>query len=121
MDKNDYIFSTHDPSSNLLLLFCSCLIKGYSFIHSFIHSFDEEFEITGYTLLRKDRGSKGGGIAIYARDDLIVTRRDDLETSDVEGLWLEIHTPKSRSFLLGTFYRPPNSSNHYDKDFGFVI
>lgn len=50
---------------------------------------DKEFEIPGYTLFRKDRGNKGGGIAIHARDDLIVTRRDDLETSDVEGLWLE--------------------------------
>lgn len=28
-----------------------------------------------------------------------------------------IHIPKSRIFLLGTFYRPPNSSNYYDKDF----
>lgn len=37
--------------------------------------------------------------------------------NDEEGLWLEIYIPKSRSFLLGTFYRPPNSSNHYDKVF----
>lgn len=41
---------------------------------------DKEFEIPGYTVFRKDRGNKGGGIAIHARDDLIVTRRDDLET-----------------------------------------
>ena len=27
-------FSIHDPSSNFLLLFWSCLSKGYSFIHS---------------------------------------------------------------------------------------
>lgn len=30
---------------------------------------DKEFEIPGYTLFRKDRGNKGGGIAIHARDD----------------------------------------------------
>lgn len=25
--------------------------------------------------------------------------------------------PKTHGFLVGTFYRPPNSSNHHDKDF----
>lgn len=25
--------------------------------------------------------------------------------------------PKSRGFLVGTFYRAPNSSNHHDKEF----
>ena len=60
---------------------------------------EREFEIPGYTLFRKDRGNKGGGIAIHARDDLIVTRRDDLETSDVEGLWLEFIF-QSRKFFF---------------------
>ena len=46
----------------------------------------------------------------------MVDRREDLERPDIEGLWLEVSLPKSRSFLTGCFYRPPNLSNHYDKD-----
>ena len=51
---------------------------------------DAEIEIAGYRIFRKDRCSKGGGIVAYVRNDLAVVRRTDLETVDVEGLWLEI-------------------------------
>ena len=54
---------------------------------------------------------------VFVRSDLSVARRCDLEDTAVEGLWLEILLPKSRGFLLGTFYRPPNSSHFYDQDF----
>lgn len=47
----------------------------------------------------------------------MVTRRDDLEIDTVEALWLEVSLPKSRGFLVGTFYRPDCSSKYYDKDF----
>ena len=36
----------------------------------------------------------------YVRDDILVTRRDDLEIDSVEGLWLEIVVTKSRNFFL---------------------
>ena len=58
-----------------------------------------------------------GGVAAYVRSDLIATRRDDLELDTVEGMWLEIAVPKSRSFLIGNFYRPDRTSPYYDKDF----
>ena len=47
----------------------------------------------------------------------MVDRREDLERPDIEGLWLEVSLPKSRSLLTSCLYRPPNSSNHYDKGF----
>ena len=46
---------------------------------------DEEVSIPGYTIFRKDRGSKGGGVIVYVRDNLSVIRRSDLERPDVEG------------------------------------
>lgn len=64
---------------------------------------DSGYEISGYTLFRKDRKGKNGGSAVYARNDVVVTRRDDLEVDSVEGLWLEIAMPKSRGFLVGSF------------------
>ena len=78
---------------------------------------DAELQIAGYQLFRRDRGAKGGGLAVYVRNDVSVVRRTDLENVSVEGLWLEVLIPKSRSLLVGTFYRPPNSSSYHDKDF----
>ncbi|CAB3991987.1 Hypothetical predicted protein [Paramuricea clavata] len=78
---------------------------------------DAEIEIAGYRTFRKDRCSKGGGIVAYVRNDLAVVKRTDLETVDVEGLWLEISLPKSHGFLVGVFYRPPDSSDYHDCEF----
>ena len=46
---------------------------------------------------------KGGGVAVFAKNDLLVSRRSDLGVPDVEGLWLEIKMPEYRGFLVGTF------------------
>ena len=35
----------------------------------------------------------------------------------VEGLWLKLFLTKSRGVLIGTFYRPPNTSKYHDSDF----
>ena len=78
---------------------------------------DGELDIPGYKLFRKDRDGRNDGVAAYVRDDILVTRRDDLEIDSVEGLWLEIVVTKSRNFLLGTFYRPDSSSQYYDNQF----
>ena len=97
LDEIRYIINTLKSGIHLI-----------SFTETWLNSsvLDEEVSIPGYTVFRKDRGSKGGGVIVYARDDLSVVRRSDLERPDVEGLWLEITLPKSRSFLFGTFYRP---------------
>ena len=103
LDEIRYIINTLKSRIHLIL-----------FTETWLNSsvLDEEVSIPGYTIFRKDRGSKGGGVIVYVRDNLSVIRRSDLERPDVEGLWLEITLPKSRSFLFGTFYRPPSSSKH---------
>ena len=58
---------------------------------------------------------------MFVHDDLVATRGDDLELDTVEGMWLEIAIPKSRSFLVGNFYRPDRSSPYYDKDFKWYL
>ena len=78
---------------------------------------DSEMEISGYNVYRRDHKTKGGGVAVYIRNDICAVRRTDLESSDVEALWLQVFLPKSHSFLIGTFYRPPNSSKTFDPDF----
>lgn len=78
---------------------------------------DSELEISGYQLFRLDRGSRGGGLLVYARIDVKVLRRPDLESPTNESFWIEVCLPKSHSFLVGVFYRPPTTSNHAVKDF----
>ena len=76
-----------------------------------------EIEIVDYNLYRRDRKTKGGGVAVYVRQDLCVVLRVYLESSDVEALWLQINLPKSHAFPVGTFYRPPHSSKNHDPNF----
>ena len=78
---------------------------------------DSEISIEGYKIFRLDRADRGGGVAVYVKSELSLVRRDDLEIDGVEGLWLELFLPKSRGILIGTLYRPPNSSRFNDKEF----
>ncbi|CAC5413808.1 unnamed protein product [Mytilus coruscus] len=62
---------------------------------------------------RHDRVDRiGGGVAVYVKSYLSAKRRCDLEVNGVESVWLELKLKQNRPFLLGTFYRPPNSSQH---------
>lgn len=78
-----------------------------------------KLEIDGYkTPIRKDRDiNNGGGLMIYLKHNIFSKRRSDLENNSIECVWLEIRSLKSK-FLLGLFYRPPNSSiefwNHFE-------
>ena len=58
---------------------------------------------------RLDRG--GGGVIVYCNDSLYCKRRNDLEPKDLECVWIET-TIKNEKYLIGTFYRPPNSNNN---------
>lgn len=78
---------------------------------------DSEYELPGYRLFRKDRKCNHDRVAVFVHDDLVATRRDDLELDIVEGMWPETAVPKSRSFLVRNFYRPDRTSPYYEKDF----
>ena len=49
---------------------------------------------------------------IYVRDSIYCKRRNDLEVQGLEATWVEIRV-KSKSLLVGGFYRPPNSNAAY--------
>lgn len=74
---------------------------------------DNEIHIPGYEVIRKDRsinGRNGGGVCIYLRSNLNYKTRVDLLSDQLEFLSLEITKPRSKPFLVSTWYRPPNSS-----------
>ena len=59
---------------------------------------------------RRDRiGDSYGGITVYVKNDIPSKRKNDLELISSVCLWLEINI-RNRKILVGTFYRPPNST-----------
>ncbi|KAK3085741.1 hypothetical protein FSP39_008065 [Pinctada imbricata] len=61
-----------------------------------------------YNYIRQDR--TGGGVSVYVKENIHSKRRDDLEADSCESVWIEMFL-HNRKVLLGTFYRPPNSTS----------
>ena len=70
---------------------------------------DRDVRISGYDIIRRDRNRHGGGVAIYIRNNIPYIQRHDLLVQDLETICVEIKKPKSKPFLISTWYRPPNS------------
>ena len=69
---------------------------------------DLEILPSTFTIHRKDRGGRGGGVLLAVRSNIQCFRRMDLET-DCELLWCEVFPVPSYSYFIGVFYRPPNN------------
>lgn len=73
---------------------------------------DHELDIPGYTLLRKDRNRRGGGVCVYVRNSIEYKQRHDLDMENIESIWIKIEL-KKKIFNIGTVYRPPSSNSSY--------
>lgn len=72
---------------------------------------DNEVYIPGYEIIRRDRylkGRSGGGVCLYVRSTINYSIRSDLST-ELETVTIEIRKPRSKPFVVSTWYRPPNS------------
>ena len=76
-------------------------------------------KVNGFqTPFRRDRKvNSGGGLLVYIKDGLCASRRTDLEHENIECIWTEIKPVKSKSFLIGNIYRPPNSTAQWNAYF----
>ena len=59
-----------------------------------------------YKVFRRDRDRHGGGVLIAAKENLIIERREDLETN-CEILWCEMKCKYDKNVFLGVYYCPP--------------
>lgn len=74
---------------------------------------DLEIEIPGYVIHRLDRqNSRGGGVCAYVSRNFKVEYLSDISFTAPSGfqqLWLKIQVKNTRSFIVCTAYRPPNT------------
>jgi exonuclease III len=89
---------THDTNIDILAF-------NETKLDASVHS--NEVNLPGYKIIRKDR--YGGGVCIYLRSNLNFKVCYDFMNDKLECLIIEISKPRSRPFLAGTWYRPPNS------------
>lgn len=63
---------------------------------------NDEVKIPGFDIVRKDRNRNGGGVAIYLRNTIPHTVRDDLipTDTDIEAICREINKPKNKPMLV---------------------
>ena len=69
--------------------------------------------LNDYDIIRKDRSRNGGGVCIYLRSSINYIIRQDLISSELEAVCIEIIKPHSRPFLVTTVYRPPNAPSEF--------
>ena len=79
-------------------------------------------KINGYTFLFKNRSrGKGGGVAFYIKENITFERRFDLENSLTESIWIQINQKNSKPFLVGCFYKPPETSKYLQKNYNELL
>ena len=82
---------------------------------------DSEINLPDYSIVRRDRNRHGGGVAMYIRNSLTFIRRNDLETDDVEAIWIEMKCKQRQPVIIGSIYRPPSSSIDFIDKLGDII
>jgi exonuclease III len=85
---------------------------------------DQEVCLPGFEIIRRDRkvnGRKGGGVCLYIRSNINYKIRYDLQSEILETLIVEIAKPRSKSILVSTWYRPPDSPLSHFAEFETMI
>ena len=71
---------------------------------------DAGLQIANYKFERMDRQNRRGGrLLLYLNENVPYKRRIDLESGQIESVWIEICFSNSKSFLINFSYRPPSS------------
>ena len=63
--------------------------------------------------IRKDRQSAGYGVMVYFKNNIRFSRRDDLESANVESMWFELFTKQSSILVNHITYRSERQCDPY--------
>ena len=73
----------------------------------------ENITMDGYHKpVRKDRDSRGGGVAVYVKSTYIMKPMPELDVPGLEAIWVKVNNG-IRNILIGVFYREPRSRKAY--------
>ena len=75
---------------------------------------DAELKIASMNLLRRDRKGRGGGVAIYHKEDLICQELNDEALALQDTIWCSIRTSLGDECILGVIYRSPQANEEYN-------
>ena len=81
---------------------------------------DNEVNLNGYTLYRRDRDRRRGGVAIYARSDIKSAALLDLSPS-VEHCAIRVTLSKGDTYIICCVYRPPSARTEWHDQFHDLI
>ena len=75
--------------------------------------FDSEVSIPNYSLIRKDRNRKGGGVACYIRSDICFNSQNSL-SDEIENISFDLLLPKTKPIAIAIVYKPPTDNRFLD-------
>ena len=82
-----------------------------------VNNNDDEIQIPGYFAERRDSSFiHHTRLCVYIKCDIQYTRRKDLESDEVENLWIELQLP-GRSVFIGFIYRNPRDMIVWEDQF----
>ena len=108
------LWSCIDEINYLLLVECvDILAVSETWLDDSVE--DSEICPASYSIVRRDRNRRGGGVAIYLSDRVCFRSRSDICCSDIESIWIELF-PHShcRKMLFCCAYRSPTCFRFFD-------
>ena len=85
---------------------------------------DKELYVEGYVFFRRDRGSRGGGLLFYFKNEHKCTWKTGLAPiSDIfnEIMVTEVHLKNCEKLYIVLFYRPPNADETFNNNMNFTL
>ena len=69
---------------------------------------DDEINVPGYTIYRRDRNENGGGVVIFCKNSLRSRQITDIECS-LEVFTIKVNLSHVKAYVVCSAYRPPSS------------
>ena len=83
-----------------------CVLGTESWLDSNISN--SEVFPSNYNIYRRDRNCEGGGVFVAVKSDFISSSINITDNTS-EVVWAQVNLQGSKSLILGSYYRPPNS------------
>ena len=118
------IRSLHAKFDEVRDILLSCKkVDIFGFTETFLTDIDTtSYVIPSFTSITRNLTSGSGwGVCVYVRDGTNFELREDLHCDNVEGIFIEILSKKSKHFIVAFIYKPPEISKHLSRNFDQIL